>query len=135
MKVYPNKVPKITAVFGVNPGYDNTITSETISENEVLELIQKTCEEYYEETGRYCSFVVQRVRTLYREEWGCPKGGEDTYRVESTPDPETHVTGRSCLQYISDCKNIILTIAKHFEQHTVRIEVENTNIVCEKYVM
>ena len=32
MKVYPNKVPKITAVFGVNPGYDNTITSETISE-------------------------------------------------------------------------------------------------------
>ena len=57
MKVYPNKVPRITATLGVVPGYDNESQGNTPSENIVLTRIQRISEEYFKETGRYSSFV------------------------------------------------------------------------------
>lgn len=133
MKVYPNKVPRITATLGVVPGYDNESQGNTPSENIVLTRIQRISEEYFKETGRYCSFVVFPTKTIYRYEWGCPKGGEITYTLQSTPDPERCTTGYKCDEYIKDCKNVILEIAKSFDQCTVRIDTET--VLCDKYVM
>lgn len=133
MKVYPNKVPRITATFGVQPGYNNTSMRNSPSESSVRSRIQKISEEYFKETGRYCSFVVFPTRTIYRFEWGCPNGGEETYTVQSTADPERCVTEYNRAEYIRDCKNIILEVAKSFDQCTVRIDTET--VLCDKYVM
>ena len=133
MKVYPNKVPKITATFGIHPGYSNTPLEKGPTDSQVRTRIQKISEEYFKETGRYCSFVVFPTRTIYRYEWGCPEGGEETYTIQSTADPERCVTDRSQVEYINDCKNIILEIAKSFRQCTLRIDVET--VICYKYVM
>ena len=40
MKVYPNKVPRITATFGVQPGYNNTPMKNSPSESLVRSRIQ-----------------------------------------------------------------------------------------------
>ena len=133
MRVYPNKVPRIVATFGVQPGYNNKSQKDVPAEVTVMMRIQKISEEYFKETGRYCSFVVFPTQTIYRCEWGCPPGGEMTYTIQSTPDPERCVTEYNRNQYVKDCKNIILEIAKSFDQCTVRIEIDT--VLCNKYVM
>ncbi len=63
--------------FGVNPGFNHNN-----EEKNGLALVAKTwaeiAESYYKTTGIYVSASLSEQKTVYRTEWGCPNGGEDT---------------------------------------------------------
>jgi len=122
------KTNKVSAILGINAGYDcgkplNDARSILCDISARYQRIaEKNFLEYKKETGFECyvSAVISDVNcTVYREEWGCPKGGEATFSIECTRNP----------QFISDnelyeemaTKNI-LELKDELKQSTVLIE-------------
>ena len=71
---------QFTLNVGVNPGYfhDNEKKDALAV---VTELWQKMAEEVFQSTGIYVGATLTPAKTVYRQEWGCPEGGEDTVIV------------------------------------------------------
>ena len=129
--MYPNKVPRITATFDMTPDHGDNL-QWSISKTQVIEQLQKTAEEYFELTGRYYSFILYQGDMTCKHKSGYPKISRLVYSVQSTADPESCVTEHARNQYISDCKNILIEIAKLFKHRSIRIETET--VLCDKYV-
>lgn len=71
-----------SAVVGLNAGY--------IGENKVapnLEefgiLCQNIADKVMRETAIYIGVVISVSKTVYKTDWGCPVGGEDTISIEA----------------------------------------------------
>lgn len=65
---------------GVNPGYHHG-NQQADPQKIVADLWQKHAEFIFKDAGIYVGATVAPAKTVYREEWGCPKGGEDTVVV------------------------------------------------------
>jgi hypothetical protein len=126
--MYP---PVIKATIGVNAGYNH----ENKDYPDFCEKVQEIAEEYYGITGIYVSFVITRSTTVYREAWGCPKGGEVTYTLETTPNPiEYKRPSETRLKLFCEAAtNIIGKIASEFNQRTVLIQTHSFE-KSERYV-
>lgn len=69
----------MSATFGINKGYFHQNESNV----DFTSILQDTIIEVFDETGVYLSFVVHETKTVYNEEFGCPRGGEVTKTIES----------------------------------------------------
>jgi hypothetical protein len=112
---------KISAVIGINEGYYHENDS-TLTENEICDIIQKICEEYFNIYNIYISFTFRMCRVIYRTEWGCPSSGEIAFELSTSADPERYTTPHQVNNYNEHAETLIVEIAKYFKQSTVRIE-------------
>lgn len=106
-------------VTGVTPGYFHT---NEVSKNieQISEVWQNIATKYFKNGRDYISVVIQPSKTVYNGEWGCPKGGEDTFTI----------TGEANLKFIEDLDKWVETVGmcavelKHkLKQTTLTIEI------------
>lgn len=73
---------------GVNPSFDcQNNHSASMTAEDVGCVVQTLSEEVLQETGVYITAIVSGPnRSCYKEEWGCPKGGEITYQIRGNSD-------------------------------------------------
>jgi len=121
MKMIPNKTKKITASFMCTERYDI-----------VLKKIHSICEEHYAHSNIYCEFDAVPSYKMFKMEDGCHEGGVISVSLSSVADPEKYVTPHKIDEYIDECKNVILTIAKEYEQSVVNIDI--SDVLTLKYV-
>lgn len=75
----PPKTLQFTLNVGVNPGYHHQNHVAGADALDVAVAVwQKLADDMFLERGVYVSAVAAPAKTLYRQEWGCPAGGEDT---------------------------------------------------------
>lgn len=79
-----SKTITMHANIGVNVGYFHNNGAEC----DFYTMLQKAASEIEKQTGIYVSCIAYKTKTIYRTEWGCPAGGEDTYNIESTAIPK-----------------------------------------------
>lgn len=81
---------QFTLNVGIHPGYfhDNKLFGSQDVVDFVSRLWQKKAEETFKVNGVYVGAVVQNAKTVYRPEWGCPEGGEETVVISGLRNPE-----------------------------------------------
>ncbi|MCR5722453.1 MAG: hypothetical protein K6G72_08940 [Lachnospiraceae bacterium] len=121
------KACKWTITVGVNSGYDLD-RQQVLKMEEVISRYKKVAEIVETSTGVYISAVINESRTIYKDEWGCPKGGEYTYTLSGCSNP-----------FFSDEKEykealISLTkeLRKEFGQTTVLLEVSSAEVYYDR---
>ncbi len=80
------KVPQFRLDIGFNEGYghDNEFKVDIVW---VTAWYQKIARDVFLETGVYVAGVVHLTATVYNDDWGCPKGGEQTASVSGLANP------------------------------------------------
>jgi len=82
------KTIQFFATLGFISGYFHENSAENISpSDEIARLWQEKAAEVYKETNIYIGAVISPSKTVYHEEWGCPKGGEITVSITGTCNP------------------------------------------------
>lgn len=77
------KTVTMHANIGVNRGYFHHNGADC----DFYTMLQQAADEVQRRTGIYVSCIAYKSKTIYRTDWGCPAGGEDTYNIESTAIP------------------------------------------------
>lgn len=72
----------IGTVKGYEPGKEQN-ELDVLPIKEVIDIYDKIATKTYEETGIYVSVVIQPCVTVYKQDWGCPKGGEPCYKISA----------------------------------------------------
>jgi hypothetical protein len=80
------RTKKFVSIMGVNASYFHN--NEADNDKSIYRVWQKIAKEYYDENDVYISANINKVKTIYNEEWGCPVGGEDTYEISGVCNPE-----------------------------------------------
>lgn len=117
----PNRTQKISTSFLCTERYDL-----------MLKKIHNICEERYAQTGMYCKFDAVPSYKMFSVKDGCHEGGVISVTLSSTADPEKYVTPHRIDEYINECKNVILAIAKEYKQDVVNIDI--SDVLALKYV-
>lgn len=86
--IYKMKSIKFFASLGVIAGYghENSATPES-PEMVAGKAWQTVAAAVMAATGTYVGSVISRSKTVYNEDWGCPKGGEDTVLITGECNP------------------------------------------------
>jgi hypothetical protein len=70
-------------------------------------------------TGIYVSGVVQASACLYHTDWGCPVGGEPTFTVEGSRNPQ-FCPDESV--WVEAVLAVVSAVKQHYQQSTVTVE-------------
>jgi hypothetical protein len=81
------KTVKAKIVIGVNKGYGHNNKLD-FNEKNIGYYWQVIANKVFIESNVYVSAVIQKSTTVYNTKWGCPSGGEDTFNIECTANPE-----------------------------------------------
>lgn len=74
-------------VVGVNPGYGHS-NEEGSPVDAVTRRWLDAADQVFNDEGVYVAAVVRPGKVHYRQEWGCPLGGEDVVVVTGVCNPE-----------------------------------------------
>jgi hypothetical protein len=110
------KTIKKIITIGMNEGYNHTNDSNTGS---MEELYQKVAQKHFDESGLYISALISPAKVIYSQEWGCPDGGEEVYKIETTANPEFV---KDLGKWRCTVKEIALELKNELKQSTVTIE-------------
>ena len=112
-------------VTGVNKGYFHNNEKE-VTEKEMGILWQEIALEQFNKTNIYISAVIQKSITIYKEDWGCPKGGENTFTISLTANPEFIKDLDKWKQVAINCAKELKNILK---QTTMTIEFKEADLI------
>ena len=113
-----------TMTLGLQEGY-HTNQQSVLPLLQVGEIYQEIAEEIYKETKIYISANIQPAKTLYRQEWGCPKSGEDTVIFSGVCNPVfSHPRA-----YEEVLKRLAKKLKERFRQKTVMLEIMSANAI------
>jgi len=119
-----SKTIAFEAVIGVNPGYGHK--NETSNNLKIVaSLWLEVAENVEAETGLYISANIMSSLTLYKTDWGCPAGGEETVTIKAVCNPEfanTEAWKQASLKVIKKLKN-------RLSQSTVTVSYTEQEIV------
>lgn len=117
------KTDKFEFTIGITEGYFHNNENSDI---DFVELVDKCCRVVEEMTGIYVSFNIAPIITLYKSEWGCPKGGEHTYVLSAIRNPKFNSD-----KYIwsSSCINVMMKLKKELRQSSVTGEFSKVEMV------
>lgn len=113
-----DKTLRFEIVSGINKGYfhDNR-------KNEIMDVVgniwQKIAKEEFEISGIYVTAVIKSSKTIYNEEWGCPKDGEETVVI-------TGIANRAFVDNLDKWKNSVIKLAKKLKK-----ELGQSTLTCE----
>lgn len=116
---------EMKCIIGINEGYNhNNDAKDGIKL--ITELWNKYATLQENVYDMYISAVINKTKIIYKEEWGCPKGGEDTICISSVANPK-YVT--DLYEWKQICRNIITDIKKELKQSTVTITFTPTEVI------
>lgn len=105
-------------VVGINSGYGEN------DPNNKLEDITEFClllDDIIEKSGaEYIPFNVVKSRTVYKREWGCPPGGESTYTLTATANPEFT---KNPTEWVYACTDIASMIRERLDQSSLLLTI------------
>ena len=125
------KTNEFNAVIGVISGYQGQECLKQFSKIDKLELAKVWQDEALKEmnnSGIYISAIINYSQSLYNTEWGCPIGGEPTYTLEGSRNPQFCKDDKAWKQSV---RNVIKAVKEHFKQSTITLnfrEVEQEYI-------
>ena len=124
------KSMECSANLGILAGYDNA--PDDVSFDAVRRYIASILEEYYQETGIYVSFIVTPAHAVYREKWGCPKGGEPVVNLSAVYN-KYYCTADdySISAWKGACLKILEHLKEKFDQTTLTVVFKE----CEVFYM
>ncbi|RFU67924.1 hypothetical protein D0469_13475 [Peribacillus saganii] len=111
-------------VIGVNEGYGEN--EETDPLQMAVQAWQEVAEELYGKKGIYVSAIAHKSKAVYRREWGCPAGGEDTVTFTASTNPEYNSDVEVWKEAV---ENITKKMKDLLKQDTVTLEFEETKMV------
>ena len=112
---------KISFVLGVYSGYNHnnkTKDGTKISVKSVTQTIMEFIEKNVETIGEI-NFTIEPVKCLYRTKYGCPKDGEDAYRLSTVFNP---AYGHDEEEWFDTAVMYAYYLAELFKQTTVTVE-------------
>jgi hypothetical protein len=104
---------------GVHEGYFHE--NEVPTDSKVCEDIMRIADQVQTETGIYIGLVVFPAKVLYKEEWGCPKGGECVFVITGNNFFNSK-DGDEIASWRNTAKALLLRIKDHFKQSTIQVE-------------
>ena len=122
---------EFSATFGVVAGYTGEECLKEFGKIDKLELAKVWQEEAKKEmdaSGIYVSCVINYSHSLYSTDWGCPIGGEPTYTLEGSRNPQ-FCKDSECWK--NSVRNIVKAVKNHFNQSTVTL---NFRIIEQEYI-
>lgn len=117
---------KVEFTIGINPGYfhnNNTVQGNLMQFNN---LYMKVAAEVFEQTEIYISAVSTESRCLYHREWGCLDGGEETFTVTATRNPEFCPDPN---KWVNSVVEVVKRLKTELKQSTVTIEFSKVQIL------
>ena len=109
---------KWTITLGVESGYELE-DQQQVPVDEVVMRYQKVADLVEGKTGVYISSVINPSRTIYKAEWGCPKGGEYTYSLSGSCNP----TFSDVEKYKDALLLLVKELRAEFKQSTLLLEM------------
>ncbi len=113
---------KISATIGVNEGFFHHNQYDT---KDIPLLVQSLCQKEYDNSGIYVSFVYNESLAIYLESFGCPKGGEYTFTLETIATPQIDDLQKwksSVLNIINECKTLLKQVTVFIEYTDVDVD-------------
>ena len=125
------KTDEFSATIGVVAGYTGGECLKKFKQIDRLELAkvwQEEAKKEMETSGIYVSAVINYSHSLYAIEWGCPAGGEPTYTLEGSRNPQ-FCKDSECWK--NSVKNVVKAVKEKFKQSTVTL---NFRTVEQEYI-
>jgi hypothetical protein len=119
------KTEKYILTIGINAGYkDDYKTQNNINIKDFTKIAMRLAEEVYAEDLIYPSFVCNKARVGYREEWGCPEDGELVFVLTGVRNPKFI---KSEKDFDVAWAHFALKLKKYFRQKTCTLEKQVLN--------
>lgn len=118
------KTNKFSFTIGVTEGYFHNNETEVNMLQFTKEVNSKSTETE-SELGIYIPFVIVPTVTLYKPEWGCPKGGEKTFTLSAVRNPKFN---SDVEQWKAACRSVVLKLKQSLKQSTVTGEFTEVEI-------
>jgi hypothetical protein len=121
---------KATAVVGINAGYGHA-NEAGVDLVKFGELVKSIADKTMDSTGIYVGGVVNPVKVLYKTDWGCPEGGEDSIRLEADCNPT--YDSRPADEYVAAWKEAFIAniqaLMEELDQTTVTVAYSDGEVV------
>ena len=120
-----------SAVISITPGYFHNNEAD-LDLTAFGTLYQETAEAVFMKTKMYCGAIIAPCKTVYRVQWGCPRGGENGVNITANCNP-SYAPERSADEYIRLWKDAFLSIVEilmiKLEQLTVTVAFSDGDLV------
>lgn len=114
------KTNEFSATIGTVAGYQgkDCLSQFKKQENNLEDIWQQKALEIYNQLGVYVSAVIVESKSVYNSEWGCPIGGEPTFTIEGSRNPEFCQNEE---QWKDAVVEVVKLVKNHFNQSTVTL--------------